>query len=420
MKKLFVLLFIFMLAHTFSFSQKIDSTVTTSTKPNQSMLKNEIYGGYGAASVYYFLGRLSHPYQSSQLWLIGNPYSNPESLGTIYIGYSRKFSKVVSMGIVIGYQKFSYTGNVARFTYSDYKWTTYSGNFDDRLITGITKVTFHYHNKPKFSIYSAIWLGVTLDLGTLTYNGEHSVKNVGYPACQLTFVGFRFGRDFGGFLELGAGTLGIVNAGLSYKFTQQKERKHRADTTVKVFSVHSPAVKYNDLYAGYGILSVYHDVGKSGAGSRYNFDNPQSSGSFHLGYLRTLNNVFSVGCDLGYEDFHYGGTESINYNHQDTIWAVNSEDQLFTGIATVQLTYINKPFIRLYSRLGVGISIDAYTGVSPIYKSTEILKRPAFQVTLIGLRVGRAFGGFAEFGYGFTGIVSAGLSYRFAGKKKHE
>jgi hypothetical protein len=31
-------------------------------------------------------------------------------------------------------------------------------------------------------------------------------------------MGLRFGRAFGGFVEFGFGTYGIVNAGLSYKF----------------------------------------------------------------------------------------------------------------------------------------------------------------------------------------------------------
>lgn len=89
---------------------------------------------------------------------------------------------------------------------------------DDRLITGIARVTFCYLSKPMIRMYSGIGIGLTIDFGRATADGAVTTERKLWPGGQLTLMGLRVGRAFGGFLEFGFGSYGIMNAGLSYKF----------------------------------------------------------------------------------------------------------------------------------------------------------------------------------------------------------
>lgn len=70
--------------------------------------------------------------------------------------------------------------------------------------------------------------------------------------------------------------------------------------------------------------------------------------------------------------------------------------------------------LGLYSNAAVGIALNhdsADIDGSPSATESEI--RPAFQVTLLGLRIGRQLGPFLEFGAGYRGTVVLGASYDF-------
>jgi hypothetical protein len=89
---------------------------------------------------------------------------------------------------------------------------------NNNLIMGIARVTFNYVNKPVIRMYSGIGIGLTINLSSVKLNGQTDHDRKLLPGGQLTLMGLRFGRAFGGFVEFGFGTYGIVNAGLSYKF----------------------------------------------------------------------------------------------------------------------------------------------------------------------------------------------------------
>ena len=223
MKKLFPLLMVFLCLSQFSFSQNDETKTTTSTKTSQSKLYNDFYAGYGALSVFYFTGRMKHsgdyPTESSLYnnnSASGNSFTEPQSAGTIYLGFARSLNKVVSVGFMFGYQNFHYTGK-GRYI-SNGNDSLLSLTADDRLVTGIARVTFCYLSKPYVRMYSGIGIGLTIDFGKATVNGEVTTERKLWPGGQLTLMGLRVGRAFGGFLEFGFGSYGIVNAGLSYKF----------------------------------------------------------------------------------------------------------------------------------------------------------------------------------------------------------
>ena len=217
MKKLFPLLMILMLMCFVSFSQNAETTAKTSTKTSQAKLYNDFYAGYGALSIFYFTGRMAHSSDYPTKTAPNAKFTEPQSVGTFLIGYSRSLNRVISMGIMFGYQNFHYTGK-GRLTLNG-NVDTISLISDDRLVTGIARLTFCYLNRPYIRMYSGIGIGLTIDFGRVTVNGEPTSERKLWPGGELTLMGLRFGRAFGGFVEFGFGSYGIVNAGLSYKFS---------------------------------------------------------------------------------------------------------------------------------------------------------------------------------------------------------
>jgi len=73
---------------------------------------------------------------------------------------------------------------------------------------------------------------------------------------------------------------------------------------------------------------------------------------------------------------------------------------------------MNKPFLKLYSGVAIGVTIDLNKATIDGSEFTDRKIMPAGQLTLFGIRAGKALGGFLEFGVGTNGIVTAGISYK--------
>jgi hypothetical protein len=69
---------------------------------------------------------------------------------------------------------------------------------------------------------------------------------------------------------------------------------------------------------------------------------------------------------------------------------------------------MNRPGFQLYSSLGFGVT-SVYIPQSQV-KSWNYLN---LHGSLLGMRFGGQFGGFVEFGYGYKGIVNAGIAMQF-------
>ncbi|MFZ4521785.1 MAG: hypothetical protein ACOYNC_08775 [Bacteroidales bacterium] len=176
-------------------------------KLGQADLANNFYVSYGIGTIYYFIDNEN---------LTANSFS-----GTFLLGYARSMNKVVSVGFQLSYTNIGRSGN------SDYYYSsqsTYRETMTDNLWQGIANVRFHYVNKPSFSMYSGIGLGVTMDFYKKTINSGSIQSNEVingqkiFPAGQMTLLGFRVGRALSFFGEFGIGTNSILNAGVSYKF----------------------------------------------------------------------------------------------------------------------------------------------------------------------------------------------------------
>jgi hypothetical protein len=222
MKKTFIILLILSISFPYLFGQNAGTKETKSTKRSQTELYNDFYAGYGALSIFYFTGRMKHssgfPTETSHYdgyYYYSPEYTDPTSPGTIYLGFARSLNRVVSVGFLFGYQDLKYTES---FTKSSTDPTVYQIKADDQLLTGIARVTFCYLNRPTVRMYSGIGIGLTIDFGKANGDVDSKTERKLWPGGQLTLMGLRFGRAFGGFVEFGFGSYGILNAGLSYKF----------------------------------------------------------------------------------------------------------------------------------------------------------------------------------------------------------
>lgn len=184
-----------------------------SQESSQADRPNELYGGYGAFSVYYFNNHTSHEYASGGSYYYYES-GDPSSAGTLFLGYNRHMNKFISAGIVFSYM---YATNNLTGEYNYYDSLVRTGTSADHLISCVSRLNFTYLTKPYLKVYSGVAIGVTVDLNKATIDGvEYSDRKI-KPAGQLTLFGIRAGKALGGFLEFGVGSNGIITAGISYK-----------------------------------------------------------------------------------------------------------------------------------------------------------------------------------------------------------
>jgi hypothetical protein len=184
-----------------------------SQESSQTDRPNELYGGYGAFSVYYFNNNTSHEYASGGSYYYYES-GDPSSAGTFFLGYNRLVNRFISVGIVFSYM---HATNTLTGDYNYYDTIVSHGTSADHLISCVSRVNFLYLRKPFLTLYSGAAIGVTVDLNKATIDGaEYSDRKL-KPAGQLTLFGIRAGKALGGFLEFGVGSNGILTAGISYK-----------------------------------------------------------------------------------------------------------------------------------------------------------------------------------------------------------
>lgn len=171
----------------------------------------------------------------------------------------------------------------------------------------------------------------------------------------------------------------------------------------------------HQVSAGVGVLSSNHiadtffSVTKaliSGlAGSDTKLENQRSLGELRLGYAYYPIERVSIGATASYlrtaSDAVRNGTATGEYT-----------STYLTFAAEGTYSYLSKRNVRLYGLLGAGITNlnSSYTGESQ--NTSDAVNYFNFHVSPIGIAFGKQFGGTAEIGVGYRGIVSLGLYYR--------
>lgn len=171
---------------------------------------------------------------------------------------------------------------------------------------------------------------------------------------------------------------------------------------------------HHDISLGYGLftpdqfMNVESDMlNNQFEDKRYVRDNFSSMGGVYLTYKHINHLVdFWWGFTLGYEQ----NKSEIYYMGQ---FAGDLQRTFYTLAFEGQFRYVNFGIVQVYSGVGLGLSYGQETLSASDYhleESSANLYRLAYQLNVAGIRIGKKFAGFAEFGYGYKGIINFGLS----------
>lgn len=139
-----------------------------------------------------------------------------------------------------------------------------------------------------------------------------------------------------------------------------------------------------------------------------------ATGAFTLSYDYRFKRWFDLGLAVSY----YGEFNTA-YSNIDRSKLGNQEMQFISVMPVIRFTWLNRPLVRMYSSLGIGMTVKTesrFAGLQRRHSRETVLSAHA---TLFGIAVGRALFGYAEVGAGMQGALIAGIGYRFNAQKRH-
>lgn len=151
-----------------------------------------------------------------------------QSIGAISLGFTHRSGQKVSFGLQAAFEmtKQNCMINESKFAADGSKVNNYIkvGELSSRYITVTPLLRFNWveKNKGKLTFYSKLAAGITFigdsfDSQT-EVNYEVESKKQHFFGFQVSPLGLMIGTKLGGFVEVGYGSYGIVQAGLCYKF----------------------------------------------------------------------------------------------------------------------------------------------------------------------------------------------------------
>lgn len=167
----------------------------------------------------------------------------------------------------------------------------------------------------------------------------------------------------------------------------------------------------NEFYAGVGLLStntilnLSSDILVTGISAGHiSYRNSTNTPTFGIGYKIAPADRWMVNLDLYYES-------SKSDVYFDEIQDGTSRYSYLTiGLGT-DFHYVSANWFQMYSGLGIACTFQnaTYNGSNNDIQNTRH-NYVNFQLNALGFRFGKAFAVFAEFGFGYKGLVQAGLS----------
>ena len=177
---------------------------------------NEIALNYGVGSAQSFVNVLSSVFVAIPSSIAGMKLDGIWSTGAIGVSYQRSLGKVVSVG-----GTFNYIRTACSFQDKNDPSITAKNAMD--WFTLMATARFYWFKKRVVAMYSKIGVGAAVTgssyvkhKGTEVEKGDYTFQWVKIPAFQLSGVCVEFGGRFRGFVELGIGMEGILNAGIKY------------------------------------------------------------------------------------------------------------------------------------------------------------------------------------------------------------
>ena len=190
--------------------------------------------------------------------------------------------------------------------------------------------------------------------------------------------------------------LSVVMAFLFISSINAQSKKSEVDLGVGIWSSNQIIGTMSDI-----IASAFLPTGIS-------MDNSSYIGALHLGYKYSLSYRFALGPVFTYDT---GTSDAVANNEK----AGKFTNNYYSLSLEADYKFINRDKLKLYALVGAGGTI-----FNQVYKDNKTGEKHGenqtffnFQVTPIGIKYGSSFGAFAELGFGYKGILCAGLFYRF-------
>ena len=193
---------------------------------------------------------------------------------------------------------------------------------------------------------------------------------------------------------------GALSAEAEEIVTEKDNSKHEVRVSLGIYPVLSGGLHYDyDAFSygptfssgNYNQLSTYREYSESSVLS--------------VGYNYEVSRRFSVGATFSYSNESRGMYSYIDDKVIDEFRVDN-----FSIIPTVRFTYLNRPMVRLYSQVGLGIRLQHDNSDHYINESSA---RVSASITYLGISVGQKFFGSMELSAGAQGVFSIGCGYRF-------
>ncbi len=130
-----------------------------------------------------------------------------------------------------------------------------------------------------------------------------------------------------------------------------------------------------------------------------------------ISYTYNFTNVFALQVSLTYDGYKYKSEP------WETGYSGSGHEYYITPMVTARFSWLNRPIVRLYSSAGVGLITDSYTWTDNTGKKHKFEYGGCgfgWQVTAIGIHIGKKLYGYAEVGLGTNyAFGCAGIGYRF-------
>lgn len=111
----------------------------------------------------------------------------------------------------------------------------------------------------------------------------------------------------------------------------------------------------------------------------------------------------------------YGQLTQGSYKGEDKVG--KKSNRYFTVMPAFKFDWLRRDVVSLYSKLGAGVTlrneIREFDGERSEHNTDKTDVHFNWQVSVLGVEVGKQFRGFVEAGCGEQGILLAGLRYRF-------
>lgn len=200
------------------------------------------------------------------------------------------------------------------------------------------------------------------------------------------------------------------------EFTPYKSDKSDAQRMHIPVSAGAHEIRLGSAYASY--ISMGHYTTDSNWHPAYDFAHMESEQ-----YSSSNPHWYTVGFEGGRwfkEWLYFGGTAVWTGGFSTLYKAYPLRGRVYTYTShnisvmpTVRFAWLRRGIVQLYSGVGLGLTIAHTEEVSTQRTNLDV----AYDVTFIGISVGRDFFGYFDLGAGSRGVLSVGVGYRFNNHK---